>query len=38
LFEAQDQVGAGDPRIGNPDISAQITPDYDVVARRETTF
>jgi len=38
LFEAQDQVRAGDPRIGNPDISAQITPDYDVVARRESTF
>jgi hypothetical protein len=37
LFEAQDQVRARDPRIGDPDVSAQITPDDDVVTWRERT-
>ena len=38
LLEAQDQVRAGDPGIGDPDVSTQITPDDDVLTWREGTF
>jgi hypothetical protein len=38
LLEAQDQMRARDPRIGDPDISTQITPDDHVVTRRKGTL
>ena len=38
LLETQDQMRARNPRIGDPDISAQIAADDDVVTRREGAF
>ena len=38
LFEAQDQMRARNPRVGDPDIGTQVAPDDDVVTRHECAF
>jgi hypothetical protein len=38
LFESQDQVRARNPRVGDPDIGAQVASDDDVVTRHEGAF
>jgi hypothetical protein len=38
LIEPQYQVRAGDPRIGNPQVGVQVTPDDHLVARSEGTL